>query len=407
MTFMRDRHLIASLVVAFVVALTVHLAIIVAFLVSSLASSTSTSSLQLLSAVSNYFTFVSIAALILLFAATLFGALGRWWTALITGLAVGILSAFIGTAFTAITGGSSLNSALLLVILNTLIGINLLYIVAMTVLVPTFGRWLYRTVTGAPSRSSFALGETLALVRVPAPGLADEADPKNPVDSDVLDEQWDAYVAAFADAGWRTVEVPSADAFPLSTFVGDMACVFGQLAVITRPVDNARLAERDAAEASLRAAGLSVERIEEPGTLDGGDILVVGRTVYVGRSSSTNAEAIRQLRALLSPRGYMVVAHPIASVSHLSDAAGSLPDGTILGYVPALGETGVFDRFVSVPEPEGTNVVTLDSTTVLMSEAATASIELVKDRGYDVISVNVSEFEKLGRPLTSLSIRLR
>jgi dimethylargininase len=157
----------------------------------------------------------------------------------------------------------------------------------------------------------------------------------------------------------------------------------------------------------VRRLGIPVHRLELPGTLDGGDVLKVGRTVYVGQSLRTNAEGTRQLREILEPVGFFVVPVPITRALHLKTAVTALPDGTVIGYPPLVDDPGVFDRFVPVPEANGTAVVVLDDETVLMSSAAPRSAALFASLGYRVVAVDISEFEKLEGCVTCLSVRIR
>lgn len=407
MTSSWGRRLIASLVAALVVVLVVHAAMIAAFYVGSLAGSSAPSG-ALIVAVSNYFSLTSVIAFVLLWVAGFVGAFDRWWTALIAGVLAGVLAPAVGTILTATSGGSPFSGDLIVAVLGTLLGINLLYAVAITALTPTFGRWLFRIVEG--TRSRFETDRKVALVRIPAGNLAEglvtHID-RQPVDAERADAQWDAYVAALSEAGWQTVEVASADSMADSVFVEDTAVVFGDTAVITLPGAESRRAEVVGTEAALRAQGLHLERIEAPGTLEGGDVLKVGSTVYVGRGGRTNAEGIRQLRALVAPLGYTVVAVPVTKALHLKTAVTALPDGTIIGYEPIVDDPRVFERFLPVPEAHGTAVVVLSDDTVLMSSSAPQSVALVEDLGYTVIQVDISEFEKLEGCVTCLSIRIR
>jgi dimethylargininase len=407
MTISWGRRLIASLVAAFVVAIVAHGAMIIAFYIGSLGSSTAPSG-SLIVAVSNYFSLTSVFSFVILFIAGVIGAFNRWWTALIAGVVAGVLAPSIGTLLTATTGGSPFSGALIAAVFGTLLGLNLLYAVAVSVLTPTFGRWLFRIVEG--TRSRFETDRKVALVRIPATnlheGLVTHID-RETVDAELADKQWDAYVAALSEAGWQTIEVASADKLADSVFVEDTAIVFGDTAVISLPGADERRAETPGTEAALRAQGLRIERIAEPGTLDGGDVLKVGSTVYVGRGGRTNAEGIRQLRALVAPLGYTVVAVPVTKALHLKTAVTALPDGTVIGYEPLVDNVTVFERFLPVPEAHGTAVVVLSDDTVLMSSAAPLSVALVEDLGYTVVQVDISEFEKLEGCVTCLSIRIR
>jgi dimethylargininase len=153
---------------------------------------------------------------------------------------------------------------------------------------------------------------------------------------------------------------------------------------------------------------LRVERIVLPGTLDGGDVLKVGSTVYVGRSGRTNAEGIRQLRAIVGKLGFaVVVAVPVTKVLHLKSAVTALPDGTIIGYPAVVDDPAIFDRFLAMPEEGGAHVVALAPDTVLMAASAPASAALIADLGYRVVTVDISEFEKLEGCVTCLSMRVR
>jgi len=85
----------------------------------------------------------------------------------------------------------------------------------------------------------------------------------------------------------------------------------------------------------------------------------------------------------------------------------ALPDGTVIGYPPLVDDTAVFDRFLAVPEPAGAHVVVLDDDAVLMAASAPLSAALIADLGYRVVTVDISEFEKLEGCVTCLSVRVR
>ena len=162
-----------------------------------------------------------------------------------------------------------------------------------------------------------------------------------------------------------------------------------------------------AREALAGIPGVEVARILAPGTLDGGDVLKVGSTVYVGASSRTNGEGIRQLRAIVGPRGYRVVAVPVEKVLHLKSSVTALPDGTVIGHPDLLDASSLFPSFLPVPEPEGVAVVELSDETLLMSAAAPRTAEMLSGLGYRVVTVDISEFEKLEGCVTCLSVRVR
>jgi len=227
-----------------------------------------------------------------------------------------------------------------------------------------------------------------------------------PVDVDLAEHQWNLYIGALAGWGFETVYVPGDDALPDSVFVEDAVVMFDDLAVLTSPGAETRRAETDAVGATVRGLGFEVAAIELPGTLDGGDVLKIGRTVYTGRGGRTNAEGIRQLRALLAPRGWTVVGVPVTKVLHLKSAVTALPDGTVIGHPGDVDEPGIFPRFLSMPE-HGAAVVVLSPDTVLMAASVPQSAALVESLGYRVVTTDISEFEKLEGCVTCLSVRIR
>ncbi|QCQ16383.1 dimethylargininase [Microbacterium sp. RG1] len=245
-----------------------------------------------------------------------------------------------------------------------------------------------------PPSSRLAEGELTHLERVP-------------VDPTLAREQWEAYVDVFRARGWEIVPVAEADEQADGVFVEDAVVVFGDLAVLCRAGADSRRGERPTIEAATARTGLPTAEIVAPATLDGGDVLKIGRTAYVGLSARTTEDAVVQLRALLAPRGWDVQGVPVTRVLHLKSAVTALPDGTVIGYPPLVDDPDAFPAFLAVPEEHGTAVVVLDENTVLMSADAPASAALFRERGLEVITTPVTEFEKLEGCVTCLSVRLR
>ena len=249
-----------------------------------------------------------------------------------------------------------------------------------------------------------------ALVRRPSPLLADGIVThieRSPVDVALAERQWQAYVDVLHSEGWEIVEVPPAPDCPDSVFVEDTMLVFRDIAVIALPGAASRRPETPAAEAAVAALGYAVGHIVAPGTLDGGDVLKVGDTIYVGRGGRTNAEGIRQLAAFLEPRGATVVTVPLSKVLHLKSAVTALPDGTVIGYEPLVDDPTVFPTFLAMPEEGGAHVVLLGGNRVLMSADCPASADLLRTRGLEPVVVDISEYVKLEGCVTCLSVRLR
>ncbi len=249
-----------------------------------------------------------------------------------------------------------------------------------------------------------------ALVRTPSSRLADgivtHID-RQPVDHEAAMKQWGGYVEAIENAGWKVIEVPPADECPDGVFIEDTMVVYRNVAVISRPGADSRKPEVVGAEQAVEELGCSINRIRWPGTLDGGDVLKVGRTIYVGRGGRTNAEGVRQFRNILEPLGAKVVAVPVHKVLHLKSAVTALPDGTVIGFPPLVDDTRIFPRFLGVPEESGAHVVDLNGHQLLMAADCPETAEVFADLGYDPLIVDISEFQKLEGCVTCLSVRLR
>jgi dimethylargininase len=249
------------------------------------------------------------------------------------------------------------------------------------------------------------------LVRRPSPRLAAGELTnlqRSPVDPDLALAQWRGYVAAFADHGWAVTEIAPADEHPDGVFVEDTLVMFDDLAVITSPGVVSRRGEVSSTAASLDGiGGLTVARIALPGTLDGGDVLKIGRAAYVGQGSRTNPEGVAQLAALIEPCAWRVVPVPVSKVLHLKSGLTALPDGTVIGYEPLVDDPHIFPTFLPVPEEHGAAVVDLGDGVVIMSADAPRTADLLRGRGLQVVTVPITEFEKLEGCVTCLSVRLR
>jgi dimethylargininase len=244
-----------------------------------------------------------------------------------------------------------------------------------------------------------------ALVRRPSPRLAEgivtHID-RQPVDAALAARQHDAYVTALETAGWQVLPMPPADHLPDGVFVEDTVVVCDDLAVLARPGTPERAPEIASVERAVGELGLEVTRIDD-GILDGGDVLQVGTTVYAGRSARTNEDALCQLTRLLATRGRRVVPVTLNDCLHLKTAMTALPDGSLIG-VPELLDTSALPYLRVAQEPAGAHVVVLGEKQVLVSASAPRTADQLAAEGYDVIVVDISEFEKLEGCVTCLSV---
>lgn len=398
------RRIAGSIAAALAAAVVAHIATVLVFFAASGADATSFAQL------SGYFLPSSLLLFLLLAVVAGFDGFRRWYVTVPLAILAALLAALFGSLISVINSGSAIDGPAVAFVFGTLVGPKLIFVIAAVVAAATAGRRLWSLITGSKLDVPPARDRRIALVRLPAANLAEGQVThiaRSVVDSEKADEQWDNYVATLVDNGWDTIEVPVAAEAPDSVFVEDAVVIFGDTAVITSPGHESRRGETAGVEDTVRELGLRIERIELPGTLDGGDVLKIGTVVYVGRGGRTNTEGIRQLRTIVAPLGYTVVAVPVTRVLHLKSGVTALPDGTVLGYPPLVDHPELFDRFLAVPEETGVAVVVLDDDTVLMAASAPESAALVADLGYRVVTVDISEFEKLEGCVTCLSVRIR
>jgi dimethylargininase len=377
-----------------------------------------------LESISTFFALSSLILFVLLVVAALLGAYRRWFILLPVAVVLTIVASLAGTVVTFVTAGNALTEEIWPSVFDTLLSNNLFFVVFGVIATLTAGARIWRALTARPHGAGAGAGAGLglvgsrrvALVRLPANNLAEGELThleRTTINTELADTQWEGYVAALEAEGFTTVEVPVAHGNADSVFVEDAVVILGTTAVLTSPGAESRRGELDgvrtvlAALAAEHSVALDVAEITLPGTLDGGDVLKVGTTVYVGRGGRTNAEGIRQFRTIAARAGYTVVAVPVSHVLHLKSAVTALPDGTVIGYAPHVEHPELFGRFLAVPEESGSAVVVLSNDAVLMAASAPLTAAMIEDLGYRVVMVDVSEFEKLEGCVTCLSVRIR
>jgi dimethylargininase len=228
---------------------------------------------------------------------------------------------------------------------------------------------------------------------------------REPIDLDLARTQHAGYESRLHALGCEIRRLPSAPDLPDSVFVEDCAIVLDEVAVITRPGAASRRAETAAIEEALGSLR-PIRRIAPPATLDGGDVLRVGRTLLVGLSSRTNAEAIEQLRGILDPFSYSVVGVEVRGCLHLKSAATEVAPGTLLvnpDWIPAEALRAFDGLQVDPREPCGANVLRLGDA-LIYSSAFPRTRERLEARGLAVHAVDVSELAKAEGAVTCCSL---
>ena len=228
---------------------------------------------------------------------------------------------------------------------------------------------------------------------------------RQPIDVTRAAAQHAAYEAALAALGCAVRRLPAEPELPDSVFVEDAAVVTDEVAVIARPGAASRRAETGSVAAALQPYR-PLRAIVPPGTLDGGDVLRVGRRVFVGRSARTNAEGALQLRRLLAPFGYAVECVEARGCLHLKTAVTAVADDLLLlnpSWVDAGALGGMRWMAVDPAEPYAANVLRIGDALVA-SAAFPRTRERLKALGLRVVSVNVSELAKAEAGVTCCSI---
>jgi len=214
------------------------------------------------------------------------------------------------------------------------------------------------------------------------------------------------YVDLLHTLGHQVVRVDAAPEHPDGTFVEDTVVVVEDLAVCTRPGAESRRGEVASVRESLFSLGLRAHDVLAPGTLDGGDVLQVGRHVFVGLGGRTNPDGVDQLRAVLAPLGRTVVPVHVTGCLHLKSGATALPDGTVVAVTSWL-DTSVFAtvglEVLEAPEHAGADLL-LSGDRVVVSAAAPRTAELVRLRGFKAYPVAIDELEKAECGVTCLSV---
>jgi dimethylargininase len=228
-----------------------------------------------------------------------------------------------------------------------------------------------------------------------------------PIDVDVAAAQHRQYEEALRALGCTVCRVPPAHDLPDSVFVEDVAIVLDEVAIITRPGAESRRRERDAVAAVL-SEHRPLQAIGAPGTLDGGDVLRLGRTLYVGLSTRTNEDGAGQLARHVAPLGYSVECVQTAGCLHLKSAVTALEADRVLCN-PDWIDTRVFGHAdvdvitVDPAEPHAANVLRLGYTIVCAASHERTAAGL-RARGYSVCAVDVSELAKAEAGVTCCSL---
>lgn len=248
-----------------------------------------------------------------------------------------------------------------------------------------------------------------AIVRKPGKSMVDGIGPGTlgPVNHEKALKQHNDYVEALKKVGVQVTVLEPLEDFPDSCFVEDTAVLTKKFAILCNPGADSRNGEKYPMHETLKGFYKDIEEIKAPGTVDGGDVMMVGDFFYVGISARTNEEGARQFVEYLRKYGYDGVAVPLKEMLHLKTGLAYLENNNLL-IAGEFIEDPMFKDFnkVVIPEDESyaANCIWMNDY-VLVPEGYPKVKKAIEDLGYKIIEVDTSEFKKLDGGLSCLSLR--
>lgn len=228
---------------------------------------------------------------------------------------------------------------------------------------------------------------------------------RTPINLDVARAQHHGYVQALKNLGCAVLELPAEPNLPDSVFVEDTAIILPEVALLTRPGADSRKPEVDSILWALTPYRKLV-RITAPGTVDGGDVLVLGKNIFVGLSTRSDQAAVDQMNQLLGPYGYQVTGVELHDCLHLKSAVTRVDDSTLL----------INRRWVDVEHFEGFRLIDIDPSepyaanclpvngAIIYPTSFPETRKKLEDKGYTVKAVSVDELAKAEGAVTCCSL---
>ncbi len=228
---------------------------------------------------------------------------------------------------------------------------------------------------------------------------------RTPINLKTARIQHQAYVQALASAGCEVIELTEEADLPDSVFVEDTAFILPEVAVITRPGADSRKPEIESIAKALSPYRPLVH-VTAPASVDGGDVLVLGKNIYIGLSTRSNSDAVAQLNGLLGRHGYTVTALELTDCLHLKTAVTRVDDRTLLinkNWVDVSHFRG-FDLIeVDASEPFAANCLPVKGK-IIYPTTFPKTQRALEEKGYSVVNVNVDELAKAEGAVTCCSL---
>jgi len=213
------------------------------------------------------------------------------------------------------------------------------------------------------------------------------------------------YCAMVEECGAKVIIHDENISLPDSVFVEDPIIVFDELAVLTSMGVESRRKESESMEKTF-SKYRDIKRINLPAKIEGGDVLKIGRRIFVGLGARTNQQGIDALENIITPYGYEVISVEVPGCLHLKTGCTALDEKTVL-INPSWVDSNTFEDFtqinVPIDEPFGANILKINET-ICMNKAFPKTIKLVESLGYSVKSTDITEFVKAEAGLTCMSV---
>lgn len=228
---------------------------------------------------------------------------------------------------------------------------------------------------------------------------------RTPIDLELARRQHHEYEQALEQLGFQVISLPAEPDLPDSVFVEDTALVLDECAIITRPGADSRKPEVESIARALQPYR-QLYYIQPPGTVDGGDILRIDKTIYVGLTGRSNQSAIDQMQSILAPYGYTVQGVPVSGCLHLKSAVTQVAERTLL-INPAWVEKSAFPGFdfieVDPLEPYAANAVYVDGRIIYPRSFPKTQARL-EAAGIPMVLVDATEVAKAEGAVTCCSL---
>lgn len=250
------------------------------------------------------------------------------------------------------------------------------------------------------------------IVRRPGRSLAEgitSAPELGKPDYELASRQHDAYIKALEECGVKVTVLEALEEYPDSCFVEDTAVLTKRCAIISNPGASTRRGESALMVDTIKKfySDDQIEYITSPGTMEGGDVMMVGNHFYIGLSARTNEEGCRQFKAALEKYGHTCSVVSLEEVLHLKTGVNYIENNNMLvsGEFIEKEDFKSFNKII-VPENEayGANCIWVNDT-VIVPEGYPTVEKGVRDAGYKVIVLDTSEYKKLDGGLSCLSLR--